>query len=231
MDYNFPIDNREFAKNNIDSVHSVLLRMLKVFHEICSVHEIDYWLEYGTLLGAIRHKGFIPWDNEVDVGMLRSDFNRFIKIATQDLPNDIFLQTENTDIFYSSSVVEGKLRDKYSNYQKFTKDNPTAKWHNGIKIDIFVYDLDSKLENCLTNSFERLLSGRKIYFEKEDIEYTVPHNFEDMICPIPVGYDTYLRRNYGDYWQLPNEMDQIPEYVEVFIPCEHTEILEWHSRL
>lgn len=231
MNYNFPSDNRELAKDNIGSVHSVLLRMLKVFHEICNAHEIDYWLEYGTLLGAIRHKGFIPWDNEIDVGMLRPDFDRFIKIAKWALPIDIFLQTKDTDIFYTSSLVEAKLRDKYSNYQKFTKANPMIKWHNGIQIDIFVYDFDSKLEKCITNSFERTLSGRRIYLKKEEIEYTVIQDFEDMACPIPVGYNAYLHRNYGDYWQLPNKIDQIPEYVEVFTPCDHTEILSWQSIL
>lgn len=226
--YNFPDDNRVCKKENISQVHAVLLRMIKVLDEICTTHQIDYWLEYGTLLGAIRHNGFIPWDNEADIGMLREDFENFIE-ASKSLPDDIFFQTRDTDVNYTypSHFIEAKLRDKYSNYVDFSSRYPEAKWHNGIQVDIFVYDFDDELEDCLTNSFERYIGKRKVYLKEQEIQQTVLHPFEDMMCPVPVGFDDYLKRSYGDYMQFPPEREQIPVYVEVTSPCNHKEILNW----
>ncbi|MFT3750014.1 MAG: LicD family protein [Agriterribacter sp.] len=59
--YNFPPDERLRPLTNEQKVHTVLLRMLNILQMICDRHEIDFWLDYGTLLGAVRHKGFIPW--------------------------------------------------------------------------------------------------------------------------------------------------------------------------
>lgn len=206
--------------------------MLKVFDTICSKLEIDYWLDYGTLLGAIRHQGFIPWDVEADVGMLRSDFEVFAQQGAKELPMDIFFQTRETDEHYlpSSYYIEAKLRDRYSNYPDFSNANPSCKWHNGIQIDIFVYDFDNILNHCLTNAFERILTDRKAYFKREELEYIETRPFDKYEFPVPIGFDAYLKRNYADYWQLPPLDKRVAENVTVFSPCSHRETLQWNSK-
>jgi phosphorylcholine metabolism protein LicD len=228
----FPEDRRLSPETNAKKVHSVILRMLKIFDVICSQYDIDYWLDYGTLLGAVRHRGFIPWDMEADVGMLRSDFDTFLERGVKHLPNDIFFQTKETDEAYlgPSPYIEAKLRDKYSNYTTFAKGNPHCKWHNGIQIDIFIYDFDNVLDNCLTNSFERNLSNRKIYLKREELEYVEKRPFQDYEFPVPAGFDAYLRRNYDNYWECPPLDRQVPEGVDVISPCDHSEILIWESK-
>lgn len=62
---------------DIKEAHRRMLYLLQSFDTVCKKHDIDYWLDYGTLLGAIRHQGFIPWDTDTDVGMLRSDYALF----------------------------------------------------------------------------------------------------------------------------------------------------------
>ena len=66
-----------------------MLYLLQSFDTVCKKHDIDYWLDYGTLLGAIRHQGFIPWDTDTDVGMLRSDYALFLEKGVSELPQDI----------------------------------------------------------------------------------------------------------------------------------------------
>ena len=74
-----------------------MLYLLQSFDTVCKKHDIDYWLDYGTLLGAIRHQGFIPWDTDTDVGMLRSDYALFLEKGVSELPQDIFFQTPETE--------------------------------------------------------------------------------------------------------------------------------------
>ncbi len=62
------------------------LEVLEVLKEICSKHDIGFFAGFGTLIGAVRHKGFIPWDDDIDVTMKRSDYMRFLSVARQELP-------------------------------------------------------------------------------------------------------------------------------------------------
>ncbi|MGK6603265.1 LicD family protein [Proteus mirabilis] len=90
------------------------LKMLKgliEIHRICQLHNINYWLDAGTLLGAVRHSGFIPWDDDIDICMFRDDYNKFINIAKYELnTNDFFLQTVTTDKDYIFINIPCKLR-------------------------------------------------------------------------------------------------------------------------
>jgi len=133
------IDERERGETPMRQSQLVMLRMLKIFDYLCAKHKIEYFLVGGSLLGAIRHKGFIPWDDDLDVGMTRKNYEKFVKVAVPDLPNDIFFQTPETDPHYSQkSNVDARLRDKYSSYNHTEIEN--NKWHEGLQVDIFVYD-------------------------------------------------------------------------------------------
>ena len=227
--YSLP-DLRENGKTNVQQVQIVLLRMLKIFNQICKKYDIDYWLDYGTLIGAVRHKGFIPWDVEMDIGMLRTDFEEFKKKGAKHLPDDIFFQIPEVDPGFRpwSYWVDAKLRDKYSHYPKVSNKFPNYTWHNGLQVDIFIYDWDPTNKGCISNRFVRNLKQNHFsHFKTDEIEYLEYVQFEDASFPIPVGYDSYLKRVYGNYMEFPPLEEQIPEHVEVFIPCNHKEILYW----
>lgn len=130
------IDNREDGKDTLEQAKFVMLRLLRVFDDICQKHQLRYWLDGGTLIGAIRHNGFIPWDDDIDVAMLRDDLKIFLEIAAKELPEDIFLQTQKTDSRYVLYLT--KLRDKYSTYRE--ENNEKLNCHKGIFIDIFPMD-------------------------------------------------------------------------------------------
>src|SRR5215217_3158284 len=111
MDFDniFP-DEREKGETPLQQSQLVMLRMLKILDYLCTKHGIEYFLIGGTLLGAIRHKGFIPWDDDLDVGMTRANYEKFEQLAVAELPQDIFFQTPETDTAYPSChLVEAKL--------------------------------------------------------------------------------------------------------------------------
>ncbi|MBO5178246.1 MAG: LicD family protein [Lachnospiraceae bacterium] len=113
------------------------LELLKEVDRICRKNNIPYYITGGTMLGAVRHKGFIPWDDDIDVSMLRKDYHRFCVACGKDLDtNRFFLQTWDTDKHYRYQY--GRLRRNNTLYIRSGHED--AKHHNGINIDLFPVD-------------------------------------------------------------------------------------------
>jgi len=113
------------------------LELLKEVDRICRKNKIKYSLDGGTLLGAVRHKGFIPWDDDADVMMTRSEYNRFYRACKSDLNKEqYFLQEFRTDPEYRWGY--SKMR---KNGTIFLRENQQQiKCHTGVCIDIFIFD-------------------------------------------------------------------------------------------
>lgn len=133
----FP-DNRREGETILRQAQFVLLRMFKIIDYICRKHDIKYWMCSGTLLGAVRHKGFIPWDDDLDICMLREDYERFVKIAVDEFPADMMLQTRDTDPNYHYLPLPCKVRDKKSFV--LSPGYMDDKSEKGLYIDIFPAD-------------------------------------------------------------------------------------------
>ncbi|MBT2657088.1 LicD family protein [Bacillus sp. ISL-18] len=119
----------------MSAVKKICLELLLEVDRICKKHKIRYFLYGGTLLGAVRHEGFIPWDDDIDILIFRDDYNRFIKACNKELKVDYFLETSKTEPL--SIVTWGKLHKKNTS---FIHDNVPKGCFQGISIDIFAFD-------------------------------------------------------------------------------------------
>ncbi|EXY98301.1 licD family protein, partial [Bacteroides fragilis str. 3998 T(B) 4] len=86
-----------------------MFEMLCVIDDICVKNEINYWLSGGTLLGAVRHGGFIPWDDDLDIQLMKDDYNKLLGLLKTELPEQYQLQTSKTDRNYFARYA--KVRD------------------------------------------------------------------------------------------------------------------------
>ena len=113
----------------------IMLEMLVEFDTICKKHNLKYWLDSGTLLGVVRHQGFIPWDDDIDLSMPVEDYNKFKEIAQSELSENIFFQTSQTDKAFKFDYI--KLRSNKAKIVEFHEKNKEIEYHQGVFIDIF----------------------------------------------------------------------------------------------
>lgn len=117
-------------------VQLVQLEILKEVKRICDENNITYSLDGGTLLGAIRHKGFIPWDDDLDISMVRDEYERFLQIAPKVIKPEYVVQSWYSEAGYGLPFA--KVRKKNTLY--IEKVTEKASCNQGIFIDIFPYD-------------------------------------------------------------------------------------------
>src|SRR5574344_689373 len=133
-------------KIDIDECHQILLDVAKDFHKICVKNGIPYYMLGGTMLGAIRHKGFIPWDDDMDFGIPRVFFDDFLEVCKKQLDKKYKLNTEKNTNYLCSEII------KISDTRTIIESNWTADGLEdciGINIDIF------PLDNIKINSYNR----------------------------------------------------------------------------
>lgn len=121
---------------DLESLKKKELEILKNFISCCEKFDLRYFVGFGTLLGTIRHQGFIPWDDDIDVCMPREDYDFFIENSMKFLPDNYFVQTIETDPLYALNFA--KLRD--SNTTLIEKHVLDIDINHGVFIDIFPLD-------------------------------------------------------------------------------------------
>ena len=135
------VSDREYPPGTLERVQRIEANMLAHIDRICRAHGLIYWIDGGTCLGAVRHEGFIPWDDDIDVGMPIEDFHAFVKYAKDELPDDVSLHLMETDP--TQYVLWGKL---YAENTVFVEhDAFEAGCEECVFIDVFPYiRLDDK---------------------------------------------------------------------------------------
>lgn len=119
----------------LDALQQLLLGMLKDLDEVCTKHDIDYTLSGGTLLGAVRHGGFIPWDDDIDINMTRVGYEKLVSVFDEELGTGYWLHRPEATDGYGIGLA--RIRKKGTRY----KDRESYYTQEcGVFIDIFIYD-------------------------------------------------------------------------------------------
>ena len=125
------------SNDELRKVQLVLLEILVEIDRVCRKNNIVYYITSGTMLGAVRHKGFIPWDDDADVSIQRNEYNRFVDACKTDLDSTRFyLQDHNNTPGYRWGY--GKLRRKGSQYVRMGQEH--MPYEQGIFVDLFPID-------------------------------------------------------------------------------------------
>ncbi|NDV77461.1 phosphorylcholine transferase LicD [Dysgonomonas sp. 511] len=160
-----------------------MLDILITVTNICDKHNIPYWLSGGTLLGSIRHGGFIPWDDDIDIELLRPDYLKLLKILPEELPPHLYLQTPREK---SYRFLFSKVRDCNTIIRSEEEDMATYKV-KGIYIDLFPLErgytgYKKVVDLFYGRAFRRLKRGRAFQSFQYFFEYIT------SLFLFPIGY-------------------------------------------
>lgn len=139
--------------NKLTELQNRLLLILQWYHNFCVENNLKYYLLGGTMLGAARHQGFIPWDDDIDVGMPRKDYEAFLQLTKNKQYGDFVVEgidTDNTDFYYGYT----KIYDTNSTLI----ENTRYKIKRGIYIDLFPLDGVADIETEIMSSFKPILN-------------------------------------------------------------------------
>ena len=130
--------SKQYDETVLKKLHGVQVEMLHDFAQVCEKYKLPYFAVYGTAIGAVRHAGFIPWDDDMDLCMLRKDYNHFLKVAERYLPEGCFLHSCYTQPDYRQDFCRVVNSHQVNFTQEFLK-----KWYGCpyiVGIDIFPLD-------------------------------------------------------------------------------------------
>ena len=216
------------VSEKMKKVWAVELELLDYFDKLCHKHNLQYFVDYGTLLGAVRHQGFIPWDDDIDIVMFRGEYEKLKVIAQEEVCEPYFFQNSYTVryIFPLDDVPDGTSQTLVVEEMKqelwlsvVSPESLKAKLEQGhsfiLDSDIILELLHMSVRERMKNfeSFCNSQSGisSRVNFITDEFQHIIPSvprecyektvylPFENRMVPAPIGYAELLEYRYGDY--------------------------------
>lgn len=204
-----------FVESMMKRAWAAQLEVLKVIEEICIRHNLRYFAEWGTLLGAVRHKGFIPWDDDMDIAMLRDDYEKFLVIAKEELPKDYALLCVYTDEGWKEPLA------RITNGRAMRFDKAHLERYHGcpyvVGIDIFPQDYMSRNETdeMVREEMLKAVSNARVVVREEPEELEECLLIVEELCNVKIDRTKPIER------QLVILVDRLSQ---LFLPEEADEV-------
>lgn len=192
-----------------------MLEMLLFIDSICQENHLTYWLDSGTLLGAIRHDGFIPWDDDADICMPQKDAEKFKQIILKNYPDHKFaLQCKETDKGYFGAWYI--LRDKESEYIQNSKLH-NKRFFRGLQVDIFIVEdhTNNVFWHCALlyqKIIDKILNTSDSLSLSAIFANPLYHFFHSILIPffrITSHKKNYYKMSYGSIWKYKLKKESI----------------------
>lgn len=205
----------ELTQQELRRLQLTQTEMLHEIHKICLKNNIKYIMDAGTLLGAVRHKKFIPWDDDIDIRILRSEYKKLCEALKKDLDEDkYFFQNYKSDKYYIWQY--SRILKKDTRYVRLGKEH--LKQKDGVYLDIFICDgipnnkILRKIHNIVTMFCRKSMYAKVAYLTEENKRKKTLYN---MLKFIPKSFTFFL---YSFLSKIFNESN-----------CEKFGSYGWHA--
>lgn len=158
--------------NEMNKLKAVQLEIMDYIHSVCVANDIKYFLYAGSCIGAVRHNGYIPWDYDIDICMLRSDYEKFEKVLTNTVnPNFTYINYKLDKDYYRPHAIV--VKNNTAIYTKFDAINRRMKYNHGIYVDVMPLDFcDGSVHDKKTirrvSILKKIISLKKGYHYSKD---------------------------------------------------------------
>lgn len=190
--------------NTLEKVHTVLFDMLKAIAKLCEENDIEYFLDSGTLLGAVRHKDFIPWDDDADITMKRDEYEKFVKVASR-LPEPYRLVRPDEYGGYFFDFVPRVVNTEAPLHPDTPADLAQNCFQNRMAVDIFLIE-DAPADE---RAFKKTVFRQKLVYG-----YAMGHRFKSVKRPhtfvekLKIGILSFLGK-FRSFKSILRQQDEI----------------------
>jgi len=173
-------NNKEFYQVRDPDHHVELYKSIDIFQNICEEYNIKYWAMGGTVLGIVRHKAIIPWDDDIDIAIMEEDYNKLNNPELKEKLNKLGYEIYDTGIFTTGPMKQIKKINK-----------------SGFLIDIFPFTMDDNRYTFLDKRPRKSWPGE--YFNKDELFPLVKYKFDTIMIYGPSKPKKFLNRAYPNW--------------------------------